>query len=75
MTSGEDIYLFPTLILYLLTYSFTHSIQVHGAIDQRIQNMSKIHIIYTKDKIYTVRENEKQTKSSHSQKKYIPILR
>jgi hypothetical protein len=31
--------------------------------------VSKIHIIYTKGKIYTVRENEKQSKISHSQKK------
>jgi hypothetical protein len=31
--------------------------------------MSKIYIIYTKGKIYTMRENEKHSKSSHSQKK------
>ena len=31
--------------------------------------MSKIHIIYIKGKIYAVREKEKQSKSSHSQKK------
>jgi hypothetical protein len=30
--------------------------------------MSKIHIIYTKGIIYTVRENEKESKISHSQK-------
>jgi len=48
----------------LLTYCFIHSIQVHVAIAQRIQNMSKIHIIHTKGIIYTVRENEKQSKSS-----------
>jgi hypothetical protein len=31
--------------------------------------MSKIYIIYTKCKTYTVCENEKQSKSSHRQKK------
>jgi len=30
--------------------------------------MSKIHIIYIKGKIYRVREKEKQSKISHSQK-------
>jgi hypothetical protein len=36
--------------------------------------MSKIHIIYTKGKIYTVRGNKKQSKSSHSQKKVHAIF-
>jgi tartrate dehydratase beta subunit/fumarate hydratase class I family protein len=31
--------------------------------------MSKIHIIYIKGKICTVRDKEKQSKISHSQKK------
>ena len=31
--------------------------------------MSKIHIIYIKGKIYTVREKEKEPKSSNRQKK------
>jgi len=31
--------------------------------------MSKIHIIYIKGKMYTVHEKEKESKSSHSQKK------